>query len=132
MKYRDLNIFFSKNPDNGDIQFVSGNSSIMQSIKNIILTKRGEKMFNSSFGTDTLDLLFDSPSTASLQFLQQDLETALTDLEPRIIVDSVEIVYPDTNTSYDILINVNFYLNPQLNQNKSSDRQTLVLTVGAA
>jgi phage baseplate assembly protein W len=131
MKYRDLNIFFARNPDNNDISFVSGNSSIIQSIKNIVLTKKGERFFNNHFGTDILNLLFDNPSPAALQFLQKDIETILGEIEPRIIVDSVEIVYPDDDLTNDIRININFFMNKELNLS-SDTKQTIVLTVGAS
>lgn len=132
MTHRDLNIFFTQNPDNGDISFVSGTSSIIQSIKNIVLTKRGERLFNNHFGTDVVDLLFDNPSPAKLAFLQNDIIKILEQLEPRILVDSVEIIYPDTDRDFDIRINIDFYLNPTLNQSSMQNKQTVSLTVGAA
>ena len=84
MKYRDLDIFFKKNADTGDISFVSNNSSIIQSIKNIVLTRKGERPFNNYFGTGTVDLLFDNPSPVDIAFLQKDIKTILEEIEPRI------------------------------------------------
>jgi phage baseplate assembly protein W len=127
MKYRDIDIFFRKNINNGDISFVSGNSSIVQSIKNIVLTTKGERPFNNYFGTGVLDLMFNNPSPIDIAFLQSDIKTILEELEPRIIVDSVEILYPLVDTSEaDAKININYKLN---NQQQNFPIQTLVLTV---
>jgi phage baseplate assembly protein W len=95
------------------------------------LTKKGERFFNNHFGTDILNLLFDNPSPAALQFLQKDIQTILGEIEPRIIVDSVEIVYPDDDLTNDIRININFFMNKELNLS-SDTKQTIVLTVGAS
>lgn len=127
MKYRDLDIFFRINNDTKDIRFVSGNSDIVQSIKNIVLTRVGERPFDNTFGTRVIDLLFDHPTFAELAFLQSDIKSILTSLEPRIIVDSVTIDYPYTaEDNVDIKINISYYLN---NGEKNSNKQVVVLTV---
>lgn len=126
MKYRDLDIFFRKTEEN-DIRLVSNNTSIMQSIKNIVLTKRGERPFNNYFGTGVVDLLFDSPSLAELSFLQEDIKKILTDLEPRIRVVNIDITYPTSSSeSSDIKINISYVPN---SEQQASATQNLVLTV---
>jgi phage baseplate assembly protein W len=112
-KYRDLNIFFNKNQETGDISFSTGNSSIVQSIKNIVLTKKGERPFNQYFGTRLTDILFDSPTYAELALLRNEIKTALDSLEPRITVNSVEINYPieESEENVDIKINIKYVLN---------------------
>jgi len=126
MKYRDLNIFFKKNPDTNDIYFVSGNSSIIQSIKNIVLTRKGERPFNNYFGTSLVDFLFESPNFAQLAVLTNEIKTALEELEPRIIVDDLNIEYPLGSLSDDIKINITYFLN---NKQLNNAPQNLVLTV---
>ena len=127
MKNRDLNIFFTKNTDTGDISFVTGNAAIIQSIKNIVLTRSGERPFNNYFGTGLLDLLFDQPSIASLAFLQNDIADRLNFLEPRIIVQEVQIIYPvldEINT--DARVNIRFILN---NSQANAQEQTVSIAV---
>jgi phage baseplate assembly protein W len=127
MKYRDLEIFFKKNVDNSDISFVSNNSSIVQSIKNIVLTKKGERPFNNYFGTDAVNVMFEQPTTAEMAFLSQDIKDILDQLEPRIIVDSVEIRYPSENSATeDLTIDIKYKLN---NSQQNNNSQTLILTV---
>jgi phage baseplate assembly protein W len=127
-KYRDLNIFFNKNQETGDISFSTGNSSIVQSIKNIVLTKKGERPFNQYFGTRLTDILFDSPTYAELALLRNEIKTALDSLEPRITVNSVEINYPieESEENVDIKINIKYVLNQG---SINTPEQTLILTV---
>jgi phage baseplate assembly protein W len=129
MKNRDLNIFLNKNTDTGDISLVTGNAAIIQSIKNIVLTRSGERPFNNYFGTGVLDLLFDQPSPAALSFLQNDIADRLDFLEPRIIVKEVEIQYPvldEINT--DARVNIRFILN-KYNSQENAQEQTVSIAV---
>jgi phage baseplate assembly protein W len=126
MKYRDIDIFLTKNTDTNDILFVSGTSAIVQSIKNIVLTRNGERPFNKSFGTKVIDLLFDNPSPADLAFLQYDIFKILQRKEPRITVSDVSIDYPSTDPGIDLKINISYTIGPQSNLGNT---QTLVLTV---
>lgn len=127
MKYRDLDIFLRVNQETKDFNFVSGNSSIVQSIKNIVLTKLGERPFDVSFGTNVVDQLFNIPSLAEMSFLTYDIKKVLESKEPRIIVDKVDIIYPVTDkTDDDVKINIEYYINMG---SKLSNAQTLLLTV---
>lgn len=130
-KYRDLNIFFNKNQETGDISFSTGNSAIVQSMKNIVLTKKGERPFNQYFGTSIVNILFDTPTYAELAFLRSEIKTALESLEPRITVNSVDIDYPLTaseeiKANLDIKINIKYVLN---SGSVNTSEQTLILTV---
>jgi phage baseplate assembly protein W len=127
MKYRDLHIFFRKNPNNNDISLLSGNSAIVQSIKNLVLTKKGERPFNNSTGTSVVDFLFEQPTLAELAFLQNEIQTILEQAEPRIIVDSIELIYPTpSSTTDDLKINIKYVLN---NGEILPTQQSLTLTV---
>lgn len=127
MKYRDLHIFFRKNPNNNDISLLSGNSAIVQSIKNLVLTKKGERPFDNSIGTSVVDSLFEQPTLAELAFLENEIQTILEQAEPRIIVNSVELTYPTpSSTSEDFKINIKYVLN---NGDILPTQQSLTLTV---
>jgi phage baseplate assembly protein W len=127
MKYRDLHIFFRKNPNNNDISLLSGNSAIVQSIKNLVLTKKGERPFNNSTGTSVVDFLFEQPTLAELAFLQNEIQTILEQAEPRIIVNSIELIYPTpSSTTDDLKINIKYVLN---NGEILPTQQSLTLTV---
>jgi|688.fasta_scaffold01058_27 phage baseplate assembly protein W len=127
MKYRDLHIFFRKNPNNNDISLLSGNSAIVQSIKNLVLTKKGERPFDNSIGTSVVDFLFEQPTLAELAFLQNEIQTILEQAEPRIIVNSIELIYPTpSSTTDDLKINIKYVLN---NEEILPTRQSLTLTV---
>lgn len=127
MKYRDLNIFFKKNIDNNDITLMSNNSAVIQSIKNIVLTRLGERPFSNQFGTAVLDLMFAVPTVADLMFLQEDIKENLDLLEKRIIVETVTIEYPVLDGSADAKINIEYRPN---NTELTYPTQILILTVG--
>jgi phage baseplate assembly protein W len=92
------------------------------------LTKKGERPFNQYFGTRLTDILFDSPTYAELALLRSEIRTALDSLEPRIKVNSVDILYPimESTESSDIKINIKYVLNQG---SVNTQEQTLILTV---
>ena len=48
-KYKDIDFKFSKNTFTGDLNVVQDSTAIKQSIKNIILTLKGERSFKYEF-----------------------------------------------------------------------------------
>ena len=51
-KFVDINPSFQKHPITGDITLLKNEDAIKQSVKNIVMTMRGEKIFRPFFGTE--------------------------------------------------------------------------------
>lgn len=87
-KYKDIDFSFSKNPFTGDLNLVQDSTSIKQSIKNILLTMRGEKSFNYNFGASIQDILFERSSDISIAILN-NIDSVIRKNEPRIILKNI-------------------------------------------
>jgi len=81
--YSDFDFHFTKNMDSG-IEFVKNVKSINQSIRNILLTIKGEVPFNPLFGSDVNQILFEKISPITEAILKDEIKTALDNFEPRI------------------------------------------------
>lgn len=92
-KYSDLDFFLNKNTINNDIKLKTEIDSVAQSVKNIILTDVGEKMFNPFFGGSIPNLLFESLDWREIILVQEQLKTVLKLYEPRILIKSINIQY---------------------------------------
>ena len=57
--FKDFNINFKPHPVTEDLQVVKDSADIKQSIKSLLLTRKGERLFNSDLGTALADLLFE-------------------------------------------------------------------------
>ena len=58
LSFKDINITFKKHPVTGDIVVSKDASAIKQAIVNLLLTNRGERLFQPDYGC----LLYTSPS----------------------------------------------------------------------
>jgi len=113
-QYKDLDLALKPHPLFGDIRPVKDVDAIKNSIKNILLTKRGERPFNPRFGCDLTNYLFEPADRVTESLMRSEIEYSLGEQEPRIQINRVMIEdYPDRN-SYAITINC-FIINSQAN-----------------
>jgi len=105
-----------------DLKPIYDANAVITSIKNILTTSPGEKLLNPNFGLDLRDYLFEPITETRAFFLGNDLYNGLSDQEPRIVIDALDVVaVPDDNT-YEILLKISI---PSLNINSVSLRGVL-------
>ena len=90
--YTDIPLSFTAHPVNGNIVLVKNSESIKQSVKNIVLTNFFERPYNIYFGGNLITQLFENLDSSYTQFIiQDDIERALRNNEPRVDVLSVSV-----------------------------------------
>ena len=94
-KYTDIDFLLTKNDLTNDVNVKYDGNAILQSIKNIILTTQKEKLFSQYFGGNAYDLVFNSLSYVEIADKQLFLESAIKNNEPRVNVQSINIVYSE-------------------------------------
>ena len=112
-RYTD-NVELYKNNENTDLKPIYDANAVLNSIKNILTTSPGEKLLNPLFGVDLRDYLFDPVTETRAFFLGTDLYNGLTEQEPRITIDRVDVVAAIDDQQYDIDLNISI---PSLNIN---------------
>lgn len=106
--YSDIDFTFTKKPVTGDVSLSYDVQAVIRSIRNILLTKRYEKVFDPSFGTSIDALLFENISSVTAGALENEISVAIQNYEPRAILDSVVVSpYADKN-AYSVTLT--FYL----------------------
>jgi len=96
--YKDIDLTFSPKPA-GDIFKKIDAAAVKQSVKNLILTSRGEKPFNNFFGSNLNSALFGLDTEFDPEFVQNSIFDAITNHEPRARVLSVTVqLKPENNT----------------------------------
>lgn len=96
--YSDIDLKFLPQPVSKDVSFSYDGQAIIRSIKNLLLTKPYERLFQPELGSEIDALLFEpiSPLTASL--LQDEITRTIDNWEPRARIATVEVsAYPDQN-----------------------------------
>ena len=96
--YKDIDLTFSAKPA-GDIFKKIDAAAVKQSVKNLLLTSRGEKPFNNFFGSNLNSALFGLDTEFDPEFVQNLIFDAITNHEPRARVLSVTVqLKPENNT----------------------------------
>lgn len=102
--YSDLTTNFLMHPNLKDLTKTSNEDAIKNSIRNILLTRRGERPFNSDIGSDISAILFENITPSTQTALKTFIELAITNHEPRAKLIDV-IVSPSVDElSYFITI----------------------------
>lgn len=101
-------MFLSKNSFTGDVNLKKDNTSIKESIKNIILTINFERPFDTEFGTPAANGLFDNPSDFSF-YVENAISDAISRYEPRVNVTSINSTFSGKTVEINIIYQIPRY-----------------------
>jgi phage baseplate assembly protein W len=96
--YSDFPKTFSVHPEKHDLSRVVNENAIIEALKNLIMTDKGERFFNLDFGCDIKRVLFEDVSPTTLNILHSVIATAIKNYEPRVNIISMQLdATPDEN-----------------------------------
>ena len=107
--YSDLNLSFTKNPATKDVAKLFDVQAIKRAVKNIILTNRYERPFNSDFGCNLRGFLFENITEPLLVIIKDRVAMAIEKYEPRVTVE--DVVVNDDQDKNGLSIMVSFLIN---------------------
>ena len=90
-RYSDFYNNFNKNYGTKDIARITNDNAVINSIKNIVFTNKGERLYNPDFGTNVYKLLFENFSKFTSDTLRTDIITAIENYEPRAKINNVYV-----------------------------------------
>ena len=71
--FKDVNISFAKNAVTKDTAIVKNENAIKQAIKNLVLTRPGEKHFQPEIGSEVYTLLFEPLDDFTAETIQDEI-----------------------------------------------------------
>lgn len=96
--YSDFSRSFKVHPEKHDLSRLVNENAVIEALKNLVMTDKGERFFNLDFGCDIKRVLFEDVSPTTLNILQSIIATAIKNYEPRVNVTSMQIdATPDEN-----------------------------------
>jgi phage baseplate assembly protein W len=104
--YSDFPKDLSKSPINDDLTRITNENAIKESIKNLLLTDRGERLFQPNIGSDIRKILFENMTPDVLVILKDYIETTLENYEPRCSVLDVKVSGEDHQVFVQIIFAV--------------------------
>ena len=100
--FKDFNLNFKPHPVTEDLQVVKDSADIKQSIKSLLLTRRGERLFNSDLGTALGDLLFEPLDFGTASIIRDEIYEVIGIYESRIDIIELNVDINADDNGYDI------------------------------
>ena len=100
--FKDLSVTFKKHPVTDDLVSVKDKAAIVQSISNLLLTRKGERPFQPDLGCGIQNALFEPLDYASAGLIRSEVFEVLQKYEPRIIVENINCIPDELNNGYSV------------------------------
>ena len=106
--YSDLYKDLTQNPTNGDLALRRDEEAVKESIKNLILTDKGERLMQPLIGGNIRAMLFENLTHAVLKMIEEQVFITIEEYEPRAELIDVEVKSAiDDNT---VEVTIRFYI----------------------
>lgn len=105
----DLDLTFKTLPSvygtgGSDLSVKKNEQAIKNSVKNLILTRHYERPFHSEIGSSVYSLLFELPTYALVALLRREILNTITNFEPRVVVQNIDVGFSPDNHYIEIRI----------------------------
>lgn len=102
--YSDFYTNFNAHPQNKRLVKYTNENSVKRSVRSLILTEPGERLFQPDIGCKIRSLLFENMSDITAMQLKNAIEETITLYEKRARVITVEVVPNEDRHNYDVYI----------------------------
>ena len=102
--YVDFDMDFDKHPAHGDLVQVKKNTAIERSLKNIINTNSGERLFQPDIDGGLGPLLFEQFNDLTTSRIESKIRQAIGKFEPRADVQSINVIPNPRENAYQVNI----------------------------
>ena len=105
--FKDISMSFQVNPISSDLIATKNATAIARSVRNLVLTKPGERFFNPNLGSKVSESLFENIDDISASIIEDDIKDTIDNYEPRVKLLSVR-AHPDfENNAFDVVLTYN-------------------------
>ena len=105
--FKDLSMSFQVNPITSDLIATKNEVAIARSVRNLVLTRPGEKFFNPNLGSRVYETLFDNMDDISASIVEDDIKDTIDNYEPRVKLVSVKATPDYEGNAFDVVITYN-------------------------
>jgi phage baseplate assembly protein W len=106
--YTDFDKELTRHPVSNDVSRKINEESVKESIKNLILTDRGERPFQPEVGCDVRSLLFENVSEDTFANIRTMIETTIQSFEPRCELLGVDVT--GRTDSNEVSVTITFFV----------------------
>jgi phage baseplate assembly protein W len=106
--YADIHKDLTQNPTTGDLALRRDEEAVKESIKNLILTDKGERLMQPLIGGNIRAMLFENMTPAVLKMIEEQVYITIEEYEPRAEIIDVEV--KSTIDDNRVQVTIRFYI----------------------
>ena len=110
--YSDFLTNFNLHPNTGNLLKRTDIEAVKRSIRNLLLTDKGERMFQPDLGSNVRNYLFENTSSVTQNSLKESITTTIKNYEKRANLIDVIVALSNDEHSYNIDIYFTVINNP--------------------
>jgi phage baseplate assembly protein W len=107
-EYKDLDLNFNIHPIRKDINKLTGEMAVINSIKNLILTNHYEKPFQPDIGSNVRKLLFETMDNITSSALEREIIQTIENYEPRVSITNISVTPKFDENAFSV--NMEFFI----------------------
>ena len=106
--FKDISMSLLLNPLTRDVVDIKNETAIARSVRNLILTEPGERLFGNQIGSKVSKSLFENIDVTSAAIIKNDIINTIENYEPRVILTDVIIdpMFDDNAFNVSIFYNI--------------------------
>ena len=105
--FRDISLSFKRHPVTNDLVPLKNEDAIKRAVQNLVRTKIGEVFFRNDIGTRITGSLFELANDDLVDPISTEIETVITNFEPRVNLKNVNVNSRPEDNALDIEISYN-------------------------
>jgi phage baseplate assembly protein W len=110
--YSDFFTNFNIHPNTGTLLKRTNVEAVKRSLRNLLSTDKGERLFSPDFGANIKQYLFEPADSVTRENLKVSISEAIKNYEPRAYVDAINISLSNDEHTYTIDIIFKVINNP--------------------
>ena len=107
--FSDLHKDMTQHPLTEDLSLKLDEEAVKESIKNLILTNRGERLMQPLIGGNVQAMLFENNTPAIIKLIQEQIKTVIREYEPRATL--IDVIVRSSIDESTVEVDVYFYIN---------------------
>jgi len=105
--FKDISMSFQVNPLTYDLIALRNENAISRSIRNLVLTNRGERFFDYNLGSQVNEILFESLDDISGSSLRESITNVIENYEPRVRLVDVQVIPDYDKNEFGVIVTYN-------------------------
>jgi len=106
--YSDFHKDLTQNPISLDLAVKRDEEAVKESLKNLILTNKGERLFQPLLGGNIAAQLFENNTPATIKLIQEQVKSTILQYEPR--AQLIDVVVQSSIDNNKVEITIYFYI----------------------